>query len=216
MYKGQHELKNEIKIDQAAVEQRELRLDDQRDYLKEGTVMGLSEKIYQGIQAMMNSDNKEASIWVLEKYLESYPGYAIAHNDLGVLYYNQGKKDKAVAHYEKAAQLQPENITFKKNLADFYYVELGRIKDALMIYLDILELHPGDIETLLITGHISVSLKRFEEARVFYNHVLKIEPWNTDAFQNLEKLKDYDKGRNAVGLGSSFAVQENKEKSIAC
>ena len=26
------------------------------------------------------------------------------------------------------AELQPENITFQKNLADFYYVESGRIE----------------------------------------------------------------------------------------
>ena len=39
---------------------------------------------------------------------------------------------KALKHYERAVELQPANINFVKNLADFYYVEVGRIEDALM------------------------------------------------------------------------------------
>jgi len=37
-------------------------------------------------------------------------------------------------------------------------------------------------------GHISVSKKRFDEAAIFYNAVLKIEPWNKDAREKLDQL----------------------------
>jgi cytochrome c-type biogenesis protein CcmH/NrfG len=55
--------------------------------------------------------------------------------------------------------------------------------------VDVLAIQPEDVETLLITGHICVSLQKFDDAKVFYNRVLEIEPWNTDARQNLETLE---------------------------
>ena len=99
------------------------------------------------------------------------------------------EKEKALNHYEQAARLEPGNITFKKNLADFYYVEQGRVEDALRIYVDVLAINPEDIETLQITGHICVALHKFEDAKVFYNRVLEIEPWNAEACDYLEKLQ---------------------------
>ena len=39
-------------------------------------------------------------------------------------------------------------------MADFYYVELGRIEDALKIYVNILKTDPQDVEVLMATGHI--------------------------------------------------------------
>ena len=157
-----------------------------------------SDKIYQGIKAIVNSGNYEAAVWALEKMLESFPEHALAHNDLGVLFYNQGDKDRALAHYEAAAGLHPENIIFQKNLADFYYVELGRIEEALKIYVNILSAHPKDIETLLITGSICVSLGKFEDAKVFLYRVLEMEPWNTNAGELIEKVAEYEKNASSV------------------
>ncbi len=77
---------------------------------------------------------------------------------------------------------------FQKNLADFYYVEMGRVEDALRIYVKILEANPEDVETLLITGHICVALEKFQDAEVFYSRVLEIEPGHQDALQFLDKL----------------------------
>lgn len=151
--------------------------------------MKSQEEMYQEIQPLVENGWYDVAVNALEKLSEAYPDFALAHNDLGVLHYKQGDKVKAQANYEKAAALQPENITFQKNLADFYYVEPGRIEDALRIYVSIIASHPEDVETLLITGHICVALQKFDDAKVFYHRVLKIEPWNADAGQNLDKLE---------------------------
>ncbi len=146
------------------------------------------DEIYQEIYRLLNGNDTQAAIHALEKFLALFPEYALAHNDLGVLYYNSGQKENSKNHYEKAAELQPGNITFQKNLADYYYVEEGRVEDALKLYVQILEIEPQDIETLMITGHICVALHKFDDAKVFYNRVLEIEPWNADARENLDKL----------------------------
>jgi tetratricopeptide (TPR) repeat protein len=104
------------------------------------------------------------------------------------LHYQHGNKEDALRNYETAVRLDSANTTSQKNLADFYYVELGRVEEALQIYVKILEANPEDAETLLITGHICVSQHRFDDARVFYQRVLELEPANEAARQNLEKL----------------------------
>ena len=84
--------------------------------------------------------------------------------------------------------MEPNDLTYQKNLADFYCVELNRIEDALEIYLKVLKEEPGDIETLMAAGHISIAVERAEDAKVFYERVLDIEPWNLEANDNLNQL----------------------------
>ncbi len=88
---------------------------------------------------MLNNGDPHRAISALERLLEKFPDFALAHNDLGVLCYHTGNKEKAQHHYEHAVELMPDNINFQKNLADFYCIELGRIEDALKIYVSILE-----------------------------------------------------------------------------
>ena len=88
-------------------------------------------------------------------------------------------------------------ISKEKNLASFYYVELGRVKDAIKIYINILKRNPNDIETLLILGHVSVALENYEDAYNFYQRVLHIEPSNAYANESLNRLK----GRNYHNRG---------------
>ena len=118
-----------------------------------------------------------------------YPEFALAHNDLGVLAYQAGEKQEALERYRKAAQLEPSNMTFQKNLADCYWIGFDRLEDALKIYVDIMTAHPEDVETLLATGKICLALNQPKDARVFFDRVLEIEPWNAEAHQQFEQLE---------------------------
>ncbi len=173
------------------------------------------EELYQEVQPLLNNGDPHRAIGVLERLLEKFPDFALAYNDLGVLHYHTGNKEKVQYHYERAVEIMPENINFKKNLADFYCLELGRIEEALEIYVDILTTHPQDIETLLATGHICVALKKLDDARDFYHRVLELEPGNEDAGNNLQAL---DKHPAANGLSPSesasmFSVLADKVES---
>ncbi len=173
------------------------------------------ETIYRNIQAEMGNKQPEETIEELEKLTAAFPEFALAFNDLGVLYYNAGDREKALKFYEEAVQLDPGNINFQKNLADFLFVESGKIEEALQIYVNILAVNPHDVETLLITGHICVALKKLDDARDFYHRVLELEPGNEDAGNNLQAL---DKHPAANGLlpaesASMFSVLADKVES---
>ena len=151
-------------------------------------VGGTPEDLYLIAQRLAEEGQEAEAIQDLERIVASYPDYGVAHNDLGVLYYRSGEKEKAQRHYEQAALLVPENTTFQKNLADFYCVEMGELEQGLKIYLRILEANPIDVETLLILGDICAGINKNEDARVFYNRVLELEPWHLKAQAKLDAL----------------------------
>ena len=144
---------------------------------------------YTKLLSDIDHDDLAEAILKIENFIEMYPKHGQAHNDLGVLYYKNESKAKVLPCYLKAVELEPENVTFRKNLADFLYVEEGRVEEALENYVEVLRIKPDDIETLLITGHICTAIERFEDAVSFYHKVLDAEPQNLDARKNLEALE---------------------------
>jgi tetratricopeptide (TPR) repeat protein len=157
-----------------------------------------AEDAYRRLQESLNTLTPEEAIVELEKLVESYPDFAVGHNELAVLYYNTGNKEKSLRYYQQAAHLQPENMTLQKNLADFLFVELGKVDDALQIYVDLLTTHPDDVDTLLITGHICVALKKFDDAKDYYERVVALEPGNQDANNYLQALTNRQNGRSSA------------------
>jgi tetratricopeptide (TPR) repeat protein len=148
------------------------------------------EKAYLACQALVREEKIDEAIACLEDLVRVNPGHALAYNDLGVLYYRMGDKPRSVSCYEKAVSLDPGNMNSRKNLADFYLVEQGRLQDAFKIYLSVLKDNPEDIDVLLVAGHICVAMEKPGDARIFYERVLDIEPWNFDAADRLEKLNE--------------------------
>jgi len=162
--------------------------------LEQGTCLSMErageslESAYENVEKLVDQGNQVQAIRELEKLMETYPEYGLVHNDLGVLYFKQGDKERAQQHYEQAVLFEPNNAIFQKNLADFYCVEAGKLEEGLKIYLKLLEDNPTDIETLLILGDICQSLEKGEDARVFYDRVLELEPWNLEAGEKLDSL----------------------------
>ena len=144
---------------------------------------------YQTLLTEIDQEDLAGAIQKIENFIENYPKHGQAHNDLGVLYYKKESKAKVLACYLKAVDLEPENVRFRKNLADFMYVEEGRVEEALEHYVEVLRIRPDDVETLLITGHMCTAIEQFEDAVSFYRKVLDIEPQNLDARQNMEALE---------------------------
>ncbi len=147
-----------------------------------------SDAMYSKCQTLADNGNTQAAIKELERLVQQHPEFALAHNDLAVLNYNLGHKEKILAHYQEAARLDPGNTVFLKNLADFYFVETGDFEKSLEIYAKILSDDPEDIEALQIAGHICMAMEKYNDAKTFYHRILDIEPWNFDAGEYLEKI----------------------------
>jgi len=147
------------------------------------------EDSYAAAQTKVQSGDREAAIALLEQLLEQENTHALSHNDLGVLYYENGNMEAALLHYKQAAALMPEQAVFQKNLADFYWAELGDHQRALKTYLEVLKLDPRDVDAMLGCGQICLSLGKESDARDFMDTVLQIEPWNENAQQLLGRIE---------------------------
>jgi hypothetical protein len=58
----------------------------------------------------------------------------------------------------------------------------------MQLYLSVLEKNPADVDCLLATGIVCMSLNQTEDARTFFQRVTAIEPANQKALQSLEQL----------------------------
>jgi Flp pilus assembly protein TadD len=148
-----------------------------------------AEEAYAGIQALVNSGSDLKAVEALASHLERYPEHALAHNDLAALSYRLGDTDKALSHYRTAVQLNPEESTFLKNLADICFIEAGQVDEAITIYLKLLKASPRDTETLLNLAIISETVGQPAEAESFYQRALEIEPWNQAARERISDLR---------------------------
>jgi tetratricopeptide (TPR) repeat protein len=147
--------------------------------------------MYAQARELAGSGERDRAVEVLEQLVQAHSDFALGHNDLGVLYNQAGDTEKALYHYEQARQGDPDNLTIKKNLAEFYFIQAGDFPAALGIGLDILKQDPEDTETLMMAGHINFALDRPQDARLFYSRVLEIEPWHFEASECMSKMDDH-------------------------
>jgi len=59
------------------------------------------------------------AIYRWQRAVEIDPTYAAAFNNLGVAYEHEGEFDKARGAYEKALQIEPENVQIRQNFELF-------------------------------------------------------------------------------------------------
>jgi tetratricopeptide (TPR) repeat protein len=157
----------------------------QRDALANGASVEVS---HERAQALAREGRTAEACEMLERFIATSPANALAHNDLGVLYYQMGDSARAQAEYEEAVRLDPENSDLKKNLAEFYSVAQGRHEDALRILVDVLRKQPRDAETLMSIGRVCEMTGRVNDAKDFFNKVLEVEPWNQSAREQLQRI----------------------------
>jgi Tfp pilus assembly protein PilF len=76
------------------------------------------EQVAFGINVAQRGLWREA-IYRWEKAVEIDPSYAAAHNDLAIAYEHEGQLDKARKAYEKAVELEPNNLQIRQNFELF-------------------------------------------------------------------------------------------------
>lgn len=148
-----------------------------------------AQNAYRRLQLCMESDDAQLAIIEIKTFLKMYPDVALACNDLGVLYAKTGEKLLALACYEKANRLQPSTPVIVKNLAEFYFVELGWTDDAILMLTELLKSFPEDIDLLLLLGTISWKIRRDQEAQTFFRRALELQPGNQEAQLALRQLE---------------------------
>jgi len=108
----------------------------------------------------------------------------VAENNLGIVYLQQAKLDKAISLLQAAVNLRPDNTPAHENLAKAL-LQKGEVADALIHYQKLLELQPNNIEVHNIVGTVLIQHGRIREGVEEWQNVLAIQPDNGNALSNL-------------------------------
>jgi tetratricopeptide (TPR) repeat protein len=123
---------------------------------------------------------------VVAKFPNSWAG----HYSLGANLGATGRPEEAIAHLERALQLNPNFPSIRGYLA-VVYSQVGRYDEALGLYAEALDQNPRNEEIHTNLGLTYAQLGRFEEAIDHYQAALEIDRDYAPAIRNLTRLVLY-------------------------
>ncbi len=126
----------------------------------------------------------------LNKLIEQWPEYAPAHNQMGILNFQDGMIDQALKYFARAIEADPQYVEAQRNYG-VALIESGDYENGIGVFNKILSQHPDDVESLLIIGGFYAEVERWTQAENFYKRVLDIEADNVSARNMLEEIKQH-------------------------
>ena len=106
------------------------------------------------------------------------------HSRIADLSLRAGKKDEAIAEYEKAAQFNPSDLDSQVNLATAY-LERGRAGDAERVFKWILATDPDHAAAENGLGLIAIERRDSAAARGYFERAVQLDPDMLEAQLNL-------------------------------
>lgn len=77
-----------------------------------------------------------------ETALYYFPDHALSNNNIGLIFFNEGQKENAVANFRTAYAFAPRNVEIMCNYALSFHVE-GQLDSARVYYNKVLEINPN-------------------------------------------------------------------------
>jgi tetratricopeptide (TPR) repeat protein len=137
--------------------------------------------------------------------LKKNPGAWLAHNNLGIVLWEEGGIQEAVEHCNEAVRIQPDSAEVHNNLG-LALAQQGRIEEEIGQYEQALRLKPDYPEAHLNLGLALAQQGKLEEAIAHWKQALRLRPDYPEAHYNwgvaLEQLgrKNYAIGQYQLAL----------------
>jgi Flp pilus assembly protein TadD len=125
-------------------------------------------------------------VTLFEHALAVTPENEVAHGNLGVALFEQGRIDDALSHYYAALRINPEDPDAHQNLA-IALKGLGRIDEAIDHAREAVRLAPN-ATTHTALGTVLMQKGSAEEAASEFLEALRFDPFDSDARNNLGVL----------------------------
>jgi len=133
---------------------------------------GAAREYRASLQALIKGDLAQ-SIAHCRKAIESDPGNASAHNDLGILYLQSNKTEEALREFERAVSIQPGWGMAHVN-ASYAALALGRAREAESAAQRALEISRNNHRAHLLLGWSLVAQYRYSIGLRFRNEHVTI------------------------------------------
>ena len=144
------------------------------------------------------------------------PNCPMAHYNLGLAYFQQGRLDEAIVQYQKVLQINPDEVDALNNLGSTF-LQQGHTDEAILHYQKALTLKPDSAEAHNYLGLAYIQQGRMNEAVSLFQKALALKPDYAEAHYNLgnaffqqgqmdEALEQYQK---ALALKPDYAEAHN-------
>jgi tetratricopeptide (TPR) repeat protein len=135
---------------------------------------GIAAVIAQALQTHQGGNLRLAEE-LYQQILQVAPDHADSHHLLGVLAYQMGHYDQAVARIRHALLLNPWAGVYHSNLGAVYEAN-GQMAEALASFQEFLSLEPHRPEAYNAVGNALLKLGRLQEAVTHLRHALSLRP----------------------------------------
>jgi protein O-mannosyl-transferase len=126
------------------------------------------------------------------------PGCWMAHNNLGIVLFQKGQLDEAIAHYRTTLQMEPNFWDADYNLGSALLGK-GHVDEAILYCDKAVAMEPNDPDAQVALANALLQKKRIDEAIVHYQRAVAIRP-------------DYFLGR--YGLGHALLEKGELDAAI--
>jgi len=108
----------------------------------------------------------------------------IAHHNLGIALFQKGKPDEAIAHFQKALELDPNDADVLNTLGDVLLHE-GKVDEAIAHFKRLLQIKPNSADTEDKLGSALLQKGEVDEAITCFHKALQIYHDSAEAHINL-------------------------------
>jgi tetratricopeptide (TPR) repeat protein len=127
------------------------------------------------------------------------PDNSLAWAWLGIIHYELGQYELAIASYQQVINLNPKDVTPHVGLCNIYQVQ-GKYELAIASYQQVIDLNPKDATPHISLGNIYQSQGKYELAIASYQQAINLDP---------KYIFPYN------GLGDVYQAQGKYELAIA-
>ena len=178
-------------------------------------------------------NHKKNNFQIAEKLyneiLKSSPFHEGAQSNLGILYNQLGKPQKAISCYEKAIQINPNSANAYYSLG-VIFTQLGESQKAISCYEKAIQINPNHIHSHNNLGVIFAQLGESQKAINCFEKAIKIKPENLTShwlsmntfpviYKNFEEIEQYrnnfKKSINKVNLLLDAQSKYSKKQLIS-
>ncbi len=145
----------------------------------------------------------------LHQIAAAHPDKAVVWNDVGAQFMHIGKYVEAADMFARAAELDPELIDPRTNLANAY-MKQGRGYDAIREYERALKIRPRHLEAHVALCRVLSDVYRFDEANIYAHATVFLNNFTpnhfTNPFQIFQTTCDHE---GVAELGSIWDICES-------
>lgn len=158
-------------------------------YAKTLEKIGITDKAIEEYNlAFQENENAEEIMPALERLailnIQKYPDNAASYLNLGAVYQRKGDFETALINYQKAQNLDASNPAIKINIGSLYQAQ-GNYEKAIELYNSVIMSNPKEKLGYMYKAKASNQIKEYTDAINNYKEVLKIDPKDSQAKQEL-------------------------------